>query len=477
MALNSICVIDDDIHILEYIKERLSNQSYEVRAFKSARTALKDIEKNPPDLVITDVKMDEMTGDEVLNHLKKTNPDIGVILITGFGNITHSVNAMRKGAFDYITKPFTGSEFLSRIEHFFNHKSRVEPSSQDLSEQKTPDNGNSPAVKSENKSPENRRLHNRLMVGEHSKIKKLHQILDQIAPTHAPVLIQGESGTGKEVYANLIRDNSKRARQPFIKINCANLPSELVESTLFGHVKGSFTGAVNDYDGAFKKADKGTLLLDEITETDVRIQAKLLRVLQENEFTKVGSQTPQKVDVRIIATTNRNPAEAIEKGQFRSDLYFRLNVFPIRIPPLRERKNDVPILARHFCDRYSSEHNLPAKEISENLLDHLLSKSWSGNVRELENYILRGVIMAQNEEVLKLEHCENDLFRNMDEDRNSFLSNDFKLMPIDEMELLMIKKALEQTGGNQKEAAKLLNVSDRTIRNKLKKIEFPDEDE
>lgn len=477
MDLNKIYVIDDDIHILEYIEERLSNHDYEVSAFKSARAALKEIEKKPPDLVITDVKMDEMTGDEILNHLKKTNPDIGVILITGFGNITHSVNAMRKGAFDYITKPFTGSEFLSRVEHFFNHQSRTDGHYPEQSVEPTADSDKPLSKNKDKQQTPDRRKSNNLMVGDHSKIKKLHQILEQIAPTHAPVLIQGESGTGKEVYANLIRENSKRVREPFIKINCANLPSELVESTLFGHVKGSFTGAVNDYDGAFKKADKGTLLLDEITETDIKIQAKLLRVLQENEFTKVGSQTPQKVDVRIIATTNRNPAEAIEKGLFRSDLYYRLNVFPIRIPPLRERKNDIPILAQFFCDKYSNEHNLPAKKISDKLQTHLLSKSWSGNVRELENYILRGVIMAQKEEALGIEHCDNDLFKNMDEDRNTFLSNDFKLMPIDEMELLMIKKALEQTGGNQKEAAKLLNVSDRTIRNKLKKIEFPDEEE
>ncbi|MGD8428552.1 MAG: sigma-54 dependent transcriptional regulator, partial [Balneolaceae bacterium] len=269
---------------------------------------------------------------------------------------------------------------------------------------------------------------------------------------------------------------SNRANKPFVKINCANLPSELVESTLFGHVKGAFTGAIEDKEGAFKKADGGTLLLDEVTEIDINIQAKLLRVLQEKEFQKVGSQKPQKVDVRIISTTNRPIAETINNGDFRKDLYFRLNVFPIQMPSLRERVKDIPLLAKHFVEKYCEEYGMPGKTISKELKKHLLKKEWSGNVRELENYIQRGVIMSQGEDQVTPEHVENPLFNNVDDELTREVLDDIPVLPIEEMELQMIKKALEKTDGNQKEAAKLLKISDRTIRNKLKKIEFPEDE-
>ncbi|MGF1671125.1 MAG: sigma 54-interacting transcriptional regulator, partial [Balneolaceae bacterium] len=230
----------------------------------------------------------------------------------------------------------------------------------------------------------------------------------------------------------------------------------------------------DEKEGAFKEADGGTLLLDEITEIDINVQAKLLRVLQEKEFKKVGSQKSVSVDVRIIATTNRNVGEAIKQGAFRSDLYYRINVFPVIIPPLRDRSEDIPLLAQFFCDKYCEEYNFTKKEIDDSLIELLKSKTWTGNVRELENYIMRTVIMAQNEKVLKTSHAENSLFRNIDDELASEITSDLPLMPIDEMELVLIKKALERTNGNQKEAAKLLNVSDRTIRNKLKKINFPE---
>lgn len=474
MSIHQIFIIDDDAHILEYMNEFLSGQSYKVSAFTSAKEAMEKLDKDRPDLVITDVKMDEMTGDEVLRHVKSHSPDTGVIMITAFGNVAHSVNAMQKGVFDYITKPFTGTELLRRVQQFFDHSHRS------ATEQESSRTGTGTAEPSNQKSsgsskPGSGVRRERRMVGENEKILHLKNILKQIAPTHAPVLIEGESGTGKEVYANLIQQYSTRSNAPFVKINCANLPSELVESTLFGHVKGSFTGAINDYDGAFTKADGGTLLLDEITETDISVQAKLLRVLQEKEFQKVGSQKPEKVDVRIIATTNRNPSEAINSGEFRQDLYFRLNVFPIRIPPLRERKEDIPLLASYFCDKYAEEYDLPQKEISDELKKHLMGRQWTGNIRELENYIIRGVIMAQNSDVLKLEHCENGLFNNINAELTASINKDIQVMPIEEMELILIKKALDQTNGNQKEAARLLNITDRTIRNKLKKINFPEE--
>ncbi|MEX0779588.1 MAG: sigma-54 dependent transcriptional regulator [Balneolales bacterium] len=467
MCAKKIFIIDDDIIILDYMKERLVTEGYMVESYRSALYAMDMLCKNPPDLVITDVKMDQMMGDEILERVKKHNSSIGVIMVTGFGNIGHSVNAMKNGAFDYITKPFSGQEFMQRVEQFFSHKSRREgmvPQASLPKDEQVPKR-----VPGKKVQP----VPACQMVGETSQVKHLKEILKQIAPTSAPVLIEGESGTGKEVYANLIQQNSERVNKPFIKINCANLPSELVESTLFGHVKGSFTGATGDQEGAFRKANGGTLLLDEITETGINIQAKLLRVLQEKEFQKIGSQESFKADVRIIATTNRNPADAIRDGIFRQDLYFRLNVFPIRIPTLRERQDDIPKLAQHFCDKYTKEYQIPNKSISEPLKLHLLTKKWTGNIRELENFINRGVVMSNKSKELKVEHCENSLFNNMDENLTKSTNKDLEVMPIGEMEILMIKKALEQTKGNQKEAARLLNVSDRTIRNKLRSLNFP----
>jgi len=296
------------------------------------------------------------------------------------------------------------------------------------------------------------------------------RIVPQIAKNIAPVLIQGESGTGKEVFAHQIHEYSNRSEGPYIKINCANLPSELVESTLFGHTKGAFTGAISDREGAFDAAQGGTLLLDEITEIDITVQAKLLRVLQESEFYRVGSQKPVKADVRILATSNRNIAESIAEKQFREDLYYRLNVFPIEIPPLRHRKGDIPLLANHFVEKYSKSYGIERKEISEELMDYLMSKEWRGNVRELNNKIHRGVILSQDSNEITTDHIDNAMFSNVDENlSDELLGNaDVPLMSLEEMELKLIKKALEHTNGNQKEAAKLLGITDRTIRNKLK---------
>lgn len=473
-----IYVIDDDPHILDYMREQLTVIGFSVEAFHSPRKALETLQKDTekPSLIITDVKMDELTGDDVLNHVLKNYPSIGVILITGFGNITHSVNAMRKGAFDYITKPFTGREFTTRVTHYFEQKSKQQEELDLTGTQGEPIETDQKSELKSKKSTNNgvSRSSGPALVGEDPNIKKLISILPQIAPTNAPVMIHGESGTGKEVYAALIQQNSSRDTQPFIKINCANLPGELVESTLFGHVKGAFTGAIDDKEGAFKEADGGTLLLDEVTEIDIDKQAKLLRVLQEKEFKKVGSQKTQRVDVRIISTTNRKISMAIKEGVFRKDLYFRLNVFPIQMPSLRERMKDIPLLADHFAKKYCREFDLPEKKISKKLEKYLMKKEWNGNVRELENYIQRGVIMSQDETEIRVEHTENPLFQNIDSDLNREVLNDIPVLPIEEMELLMIKKALEKTNGNQKEASKLLGVSDRTIRNKLKKIDFPE---
>lgn len=464
-----ILILDDDKLLLGFMEEHLSMNNYEVNAFDSPPKALSFLENNSVDLVVSDVKMNEMTGDEVMNHINIHYPDTGVILITGFGSINHSVNAIRKGAFDYITKPFSAREILYRVNRFFENGSeeRSGITTDKQSPQKTPVKGSVPSGTSKSQHFPREKGEVK-MVGQHKNIQRLLNLLPRIARNNAPILIQGESGTGKEVYAHLIHHESDRVSGPYVKINCANLPSELVESTLFGHVKGAFTGAVGDRSGAFDEADGGTLLLDEVTEIDITVQAKLLRVLQENEFQRVGSQKPVNVDVRIIATTNRNIMESLAKNQFREDLFYRLNVFPITIPPLRERKEDIPLLAQHFIDKYTSEYGLEGKSMPDELIRYLMDQDWKGNVRELDNKIHRGVILAQNEPEISIDDIEDRLFTNVDEEIKSEVLSDLPLIPIEEMELQMIKKALERTQGNQKKAARLLGISDRTIRNKLK---------
>lgn len=426
-----------------------------MQAFDDPNEAVKSLESFKPDLVISDVRMEGLSGDDVLRIVKERYSSIGVILITGITDLDHAINAFRNGAYDYITKPFRNTELLDRVRGFFQSKEA----------NRVRHNPEPNVRKARLKHVPSRTK----FVGSNAKVKQLMNILPQIAPTNAPVFIQAESGSGKEVFSRLLHEKSNRSDKPFVTINCANLPSELVESMLFGHVKGAFTGATEDRDGSFTKADGGTLLLDEITETDLNIQAKLLRVLQEKEFKRVGSQKAEKVDVRIIATTNRNVKQAIVEGKFRQDLYFRLNVIPIHIPSLRERKDDIEELAVYFCKKYSAEYGFTEKTISDELMKRMAQMSWEGNVRELENYIQRGVIMAQDDKVLQVDHVENSLFSEAESEFTNEIAKEIPLMPMHEVELYMIKKALDYTDGHQKEAAKLLQISDRTIRNKLSK--------
>ena len=461
---HSILIIEDDQLLLDYMEEHLTLNDYEVKPFLSPVKGCKFLEKESVDLVITDVKMNEMTGDEVLAHVQKDHPETGVIMMTGFGNVNHAVRALQKGAYDYVTKPFKGKEILYRVNRYFDDDFDVKKSKKTTPQEKkkTPKASDSPNVK---------RLDSKgdlQFIGSHQKIQDLLKSLPQIARYNAPVMIQGESGTGKEVFAHLIHKNSKRSAGPYVKINCANLPKELVESTLFGHVKGAFTGAIEDRKGAFDEADKGTLLLDEITEIELSVQAKLLRVLQEKTFNRVGSQKPVKADVRIIATSNRDIGETIADGDFREDLYYRLNVFPISIPPLRRRKEDIPLLVEHFVQEFTDQYELNEKRVSDELMEDLIRDPWRGNVRELKNKIHRGVILSMDREVITSEDIEQKMFLDLNTKLSEEVLSDMPLMSIKDMELQLIKKALEHTQGNQKEAAEILGVSARTIRNKLK---------
>jgi len=471
-----VLVIEDDKMLLEFLEENLSMNGYDTKGFESPVEATEYLKEHPVDLVLTDVKMDEMTGDEVLAFVMENYPDTGVIMMTSFGNITHAVRALQKGAFDYVTKPFKAKEIIYRIDRYFESGSKLDNRHKigSPNQEKSSEPAEKPKSIAKEESVEQGE---KKFIGKDEQIKKLMKILPQIAASTAPVMIQGESGTGKEVFANLVHKNSNRSDKPYIKINCANLPKELVESTLFGHVKGAFTGAISDKKGAFEEANGGTILLDEITEIDINIQAKLLRVLQEKEFHRVGSQEKIETDVRVIATSNRNIAEAIAEGQFREDLYYRLNVFPISIPPLRSRKDDIPLLVNYFVDRYTKKYGLESKKVSDELMEHLKNKQWKGNVRELENKIHRGVILSTTDEVITLDHIEKNLFSKVDLEVSGQVLSDLPLMSIEDMELQLIKKALEHTQGNQKEAAKILGITDRTIRNKLKKASAKNSEE
>ncbi|TNE68918.1 sigma-54-dependent Fis family transcriptional regulator [bacterium] len=475
----SILLIEDDASLLQYLEMHLTSNGFTVHAYNSPVSALESLAKSSVDLVLTDVKMPEMTGDEVLSHLKTHHPEIGLIMMTGFGSIEHGVNAIQKGAFDYITKPFQGPEILARINRFFKLKTQGTIAFTTNHGFEAPKRVESSTKETKSDSPSDvvTETIDFKLIGSHPRIKALIDALPQIAQNNAPVLIQGESGVGKEVFAGLIHYNSDRVGKPYVKINCANLPTELVESTLFGHIKGSFTGALADAKGAFDEADGGTLLLDEITEIQLNVQAKLLRVLQEKEFRPVGSQHAKKVDVRIIATSNRNISKTIQEGQFREDLFYRLNVFPIVIPSLRERKDDIPDLVNYFISKYASEYGMAEKSAAPELLSYLVQQSWKGNVRELNNLIQRGVLMSGSSKNITLAHIQNSLFSTLESSAENKESQELPLIPIEEMELQLIKKALERTGGNQKEAAELLGISDRTIRNKLKKLRLDDQED
>ena len=447
----------DDEHLLLSVFERLfAREGISVTTCTNPLQALEHLKEESYDLVVTDFMMPDMNGLELLTYIREEYPDTGVIIITAHANIQHAVRSMQSGAMDYLSKPFSTEELVTRVRRYLEERQ----------------------ADSRDKQPTSRKRRKRVKkktveyVGEHPSIRKLKELLPVISRNRAPVLIRGESGTGKEILARIIHQMSDRAEGPYITINCANLPIELVESHLFGHKKGAFTGAIEDMTGAFELAHGGTILLDEITEISLPVQAKLLRVLQEHEFQRVGSTEPQKVDVRVIATTNRDVAEAIQQGIFREDLYHRLSVFPLSIPPLRERISDIPLLVDHFIRKYTELYSLPPKKVSDELLRQFQQYSWPGNVRELENMIQRGVLLSADRPVIEAEDVFNHFFADagLASDRaKSYKDVSMEYQTIEEMERHMILKTLEEVNHNQQLAAQRLGISARTIRNKLRK--------
>ncbi len=450
----------DDEQLLHGLFERLfARHGIQVTSCSSATQAMEELKEKAFDLVVTDFMMPDVDGLELLAHIRENYPSTRVVMITAHANVQHAVRTMKTGAIDYIPKPFSTTELVDRVQKCLQV---------DVPAPATP------AAKPAEAAPRAKRGASKTparsveYVGEHPSVQRLKQMLPLVAKNKAPIFIQGESGTGKEILARLVHQMSDRSEGPYVTLNCANLPRELVESHLFGHRKGAFTGAIDDMTGAFERADGGTLLLDEITEVDLPVQAKLLRVLQENEFQKVGSSEAQKVNVRVVATSNRDLGEAISEGVFREDLYHRLAVFPLSVPPLRDRSSDIPILAEHFVDKYCTLYALPRKEISPDLMTQFKNYSWPGNVRQLENLVQRGVLLSAEREVIEPEDVFSAFFSDAEATRQEGGGLP-KLRTIDDMERYMILRALEDTNNNQQMAADQLGISARTIRNKLRR--------
>ncbi len=452
--MTSILVVDDERSMRDFLKILLSKEGYDVETAAGGDEALQLLKKQTFQLVISDIKMDGMSGLELLNAIKEQNPALPVVMITAFASPDDAVFAMKNGAFDYISKPFNVDEIKSVIIAASSKTSA-------LAEAKSI-SANFPEI-----------------IGESREIIKIFEMIQRIAPTPANVLIYGESGTGKELVAQAIHRHSQVAGQEFVPITCSAIPEELMESELFGHVKGSFTGAIGDKQGLFQLADHGTAFLDEIGELTPIIQTKLLRVLQEREVKPVGSTKAQNVSVRIIAATNKILEEEIIAGRFREDLYYRLAVVPLRVPPLRERKGDVPLLVDFFLKKYSTLFEKEVQEISSYAMEVLMKYDFPGNVRELENIIERGVALETSNIILP-ESLTLSSFRSnksISEQISPFqiVANEDELFErgleevMAETEKIFLNTALEKSGNSKMQAAELLRISFRSFRYKVKK--------
>lgn len=450
--MRELLVVDDDYKIRTLLQYALSERGYNVSISRNGKSAIKALKNNKFDLIISDLSMPKVNGIELLEHVKKYHPDIGFIMLTGFGTIQLAVESMQKGALDFATKPFSIAQIESMVKDFYD--SRFE---QGLKKSSSPSDVRKKTYKK--------------IIGNSKGINEVKNKIMIIADKKVPVFIQGESGTGKELVAESIYINSRRSNKPFSKINCTAIPETLFESILFGFEKGAFTGAVEKHKGIFEFANEGTLLLDEITEIPVMLQAKLLRVIQEGTIIRVGGNKEIPVDVRIIATSNMNILELIEAGKFRADLYHRLNVFPIVIPPLRERNKDINILLDHFLKEFKEQYGFKNKIINQEIRRNLNQYAWPGNVRELRNLIERAILNSGNEPYITFEHFGLDTFvpTNLiyNKSKNSLLN-------INEMEKQLIYSALRKTLNHRSKAAKLLGITARTLRNKLHQYQLED---
>jgi len=438
---DSILVVDDASDTLELLQRNLESRGYQVFTAPNAMEAIKILETTAVDLVITDLKMPGASGIELIRHIRENFRDIEVMMITGYPTIESAVKAVKSGAEEYLTKPFTDTELFSAVEQVFEkiHVHRaIHP----------------PWHRSQ-KSPYG-------LIGESEAMQKVFSAIAKATTTSATTLIIGESGTGKELVARAIHYNTPRNSAPFVPVNCGAIPEELLESELFGHIKGAFTGATETRAGFFQTADGGTIFLDEISETSLSMQVKLLRVLQDKEVYMVGSTRSRKVDVRILASTNKDLLNLMKKGLFREDLFFRLNVITIDIPSLRERGEDIFLLTQYFATKFAEELGKPKLRFSENAISVLRNYHWPGNVRELENVVQRLVVMTEGD-LIEVPDLPSLM-------RFSALQKTGLNRTLSEVEAEYIRNVLTSVGGNKTRAAEILGIDRKTLREKLSKI-------
>jgi two-component system response regulator AtoC len=449
---NRILLVDDEQDTLELMEELFEGKGYIADTATNGIEAIEKIKLNEPDIILSDIRMPQMDGMQLLQILNKDYPNIPVIMATAHGTIETAVQAMKMGAKDYILKPLRLDEILAKVERIAQLNSLIK---------------------------ENEYLLNKLqqkydftnMIGKTDTIKELFELVKDVAATNTTVLIRGESGTGKELIANAIHYNSMRSKKPFVKVNCGVLAESLLESELFGHVRGAFTGAIKDKIGRFELANGGTLFLDEIGDISLNMQLKLLRVLQEGEFERVGGTETIKVDVRILAATNKDLEKAMEEETFRQDLYYRLNVIPIEVPPLRERKEDIKYLIYHFIEKYNKIYGKNIQDIEAQALKILEGYRYPGNIRELENLIERIVVLSKTDTISAGDLP--DYIRNVPRESEEMELGTAGLTEmIDNYERRVIMEALKQNVYNKVRTAKLLQINRTTLMTKIKKYEL-----
>ena len=445
-----ILVVEDDPNVGESIRLLLKKRGYEILLASNGKEALALFRQETVDLIITDLVMPKMDGIELLEEVKRLRPETEVIVISAQGTIEKAVQAMKWGAFDFIEKPINPRVISLVVERALEKQTLV-LQNRDL------------------RSKLEDKFHLKNIIGRSEKMVKIFELIEHIAPYDSSVLIVGESGTGKELIANAIHYNSPRASMPFIKVSCASLSEGIIESELFGHEKGSFTGAIASRKGRFEMAHPGTLFLDEVEDIPLSTQIKLLRVLQEGEFERVGGNKTIRVNIRIIAASNRDLQEEVKNGVFREDLYYRLNVVNIKLPPLRERKEDIPFLVNFFIDKFNQKYRMKVKGISQRAMNLMVDYEWSGNVRELENTI-ESILVINSPEVVDLLHLPQEIreFREKPEVISIKIGT-----PLEEVEKELLLQTLKATKGNKRRAAELLGINVRTIHRKIEGKDEP----
>src|SRR5262245_6090496 len=450
-----VLVIDDEPIIRDVLQEILSREGYAIESVSDAEAGLKALESGQHDLIILDLMLPGIGGFETLKEIKRRDPDSVVVMITAYGSVETAVQAMRMGAHDYLTKPFKNDDVLGTLSTGLRHRRLLD---------------------------ENRSLRRALqgrarfgeLVGKSPAMQQLYRLIDQVAPSRSTVLIQGESGTGKELVAQAIHLKSGRPEEAFVVVNSGSMPADLLESNLFGHVKGAFTGAIQSKKGLFEVANGGSIFFDEISTIKPDVQAKLLRVIQEKEFLPLGAVQSEQVDVRIIAATNIDLQELVQRGEFREDLYYRLNVINIKLPPLRDRPEDIPLLVEHFIAKYAAENGKVVRATTPESLAHLVGHSWPGNVRELENVIERAVVLASSP-VVGLELLPEPLQGDRPQPLPGPVQVDGGISFYETMERLereIIVGTLKSVNGIQRKAAARLGLNPTTLNEKIKRLKI-----